>query len=79
MLVPVCRHLRNKREEEIQRLAYHRQQYNNELASYRHSQCDVALMLNKNTNYKEATPYKRLKNDIERLLASLDSKQQTEA
>ncbi len=78
MLVPVCRHLRNKREEEIQRLAYHRQQYNNELASYRHSQCDIALMLNKNTNYKEATPYKRLKNDIERLLASLDSKQQTE-
>lgn len=75
ILVPVCRHLRNKREEEIARLAYHRQQYNNELSSYRHSQCDVALMLNKNTNYKEASPYKRLKSDIERLLTSLEEKQ----
>lgn len=72
MLVPVCRHLRNKREEEIQRLAYHRQQYNNELSSYRHSQCDVALMLSKNTAYKSAPPYLRIKADIEKLLASLD-------
>lgn len=72
ILSPVCRHLRNKREEEIQRLAYHRQQYNNELSSYRHSQCDVALMLNKNTDFKETTPYKRLKADIEKLLAGLD-------
>jgi hypothetical protein len=71
MLVPVCRHLRNKREEEIQRLAYHRQQYNNELASYRHSQCDVAMMLSKNTDYKNATPYLRLKEDIEKLLKTI--------
>ncbi len=71
ILIPVCRHLRNKRETEIQRLAYHRQQYNNELSSYRHSQCDVTLMLHKNTNYKEAKPYKQLQNDIETLLQSL--------
>ena len=68
ILQPVCRHLRNKREEEIERFAYHRQQYNNELASYRHSQCDVATMLSKNTDYKDAPPYKRLKADIEKLL-----------
>lgn len=74
MLSPVCRHLRNKREEEIQRLAYHRQQYNNELSSYRHSQCDVALMLNKNTDFKDTTPYLRLKADIEKLLSEFDSK-----
>ena len=71
VLQPVCRHLRNKREEEIGRLAYHRQQYNNELASYRHSQCDVGMMLNKNTDYKQAPPYKKLKADIEGLLSTL--------
>ncbi|MBR5860391.1 MAG: DUF4435 domain-containing protein [Bacteroidaceae bacterium] len=71
VLQPVCRHLRSKREEEIGRLAYHRQQYNNELASYRHSQCDVGMMLNKNTDYKQAPPYKKLKADIEELLSTL--------
>ncbi|MBR4967659.1 MAG: DUF4435 domain-containing protein [Bacteroidaceae bacterium] len=71
ILQPVCRHLRSKREEEIERFAYHRQQYNNELASYRHSQCDVATMLSKNTDYKDAPPYKRLKADIEKLLKNV--------
>ncbi len=75
LLTPVCRHLRNKREEEIQKLARHRQQYNNELSSYRHSQCDVALMLSKNTDFKDTAPYRRLKADIEELLAELDGKQ----
>ena len=74
MLVPVCRHLRNKREEEIQRLAYHRQQYNNELASYRHGQCDVAMMLSKNTNYRDSSPYQRIRKDIEELLHSIDKR-----
>ena len=68
VMQPVCRHLRNKREEEIGKLAYHRQQYNNELASYRHSQCDVTMMLSKNTDYKDAPPYLQLKADIEELL-----------
>ena len=72
VMQPVCRHLRSKREEEIERFAYHRQQYNNELASYRHSQCDVATMLSKNTDYKDATPYLRLKADVERLLLSIE-------
>lgn len=72
MLQPVCRHLRSKREEEIERFAYHRQQYNNELASYRHSQCDVAMMLSKNTDYKNTTPYMRLKADIEELLKTIN-------
>ena len=72
IMQPVCRHLRSKREEEIERFAYHRQQYNNELASYRHSQCDVATMLSKNTDYKDATPYLRLKADVERLLLTIE-------
>ena len=72
VLQPVCRFLRSKREAEIERFAYHRQQYNNELASYRHSQCDVATMLCKNTDYKNATPYTRLKADVERLLLTIE-------
>ena len=71
IMQPVCRHLRAKREEEIERYAYHRQQYSNELASYRHSQCDVATMLSKNTDYKDATPYQRLKADIGRLMKEI--------
>ena len=73
VLQPVCRLLRNRREEEIERYAYHRQQYNNELASYRHSQCDVAMMLSKNTDYKNATPYLRLKEDSEKLLNAINN------
>lgn len=68
ILSPLCRSLRNFREEEIQRLAYHRVQYNNELSAYRNSQCDVALMLRKNTNYKRSAPYERLRADVKRLL-----------
>ena len=71
IMQPVCRHLRSKREAEIERYAYHRQQYNNELASYRHSQCDVATMLSKNTDYKSAPPYLRLRADIEKLLKTI--------
>ena len=71
IMQPVCRHLRSKREEEIERYAYHRQQYNNELASYRHSQCDVATMLSKNTDYRNAPPFQRLKADIEKLLKDI--------
>ena len=72
ILGPVCRHWRNMRESEIEKLAYHRQQYNNELSSYRHSLCDVATILNKNTDFKDTAPYQRLKADIERLLNELD-------
>ena len=71
IMQPVCRHLRNEREKEIERYAYHRQQYNNELSAYRHSQCDVATMLSKNTDYKSAPPYQRLKADIEELLKTI--------
>jgi hypothetical protein len=74
ILTPVCRFLRGRREVEIEKYAYHRQQYSNELSSYRHSQCDVTLMLSKNTAYTEATPYKRLQSDIENLLKSLENK-----
>lgn len=72
MLNPICRHLRKMRETEIERLACHRQQYNNELSAYRNSQCDIALMLSKNTDYRNSLPYLRLKADIERLLETIE-------
>ena len=75
ILKPVCRYLRNKRETEIQRYACHRQQMSNELSSYRHSQCDVALILSKSTYYKESKQYKWLQRDIERLLHSIEAEQ----
>ena len=75
ILKPVCSYLRNNRETEIQRYACHHQQMNNELSSYRHSQCDVALMLNKNVYYKDSNQYKWLKRDIEGLLLSIEAEQ----
>lgn len=77
ILSPICRYLRGKREREIEKFAYHRQQYSNELSSYRHSLCDVALMLKKNTNYKEAPPYKRLRGDIEKLLLTIGDEEES--
>lgn len=76
ILSPICRFLRSKREREIEKYAYHRQQYANELSSYRNSQCDVSLMLSKNTNYKDAPPYKRLKADIEKLLQKIGKEEE---
>lgn len=71
MMTPICRHLRAMREAEIERLAYHRQQYNNELSAYRNNQCDIAFMLSKNTDYKSSRPYSMLKADIEKLLSDI--------
>ena len=34
-------------------------------------QCDVATMLSKNTDYKNATPYQLLRADIEKLLGTI--------
>jgi hypothetical protein len=74
ILNPLCRSLRQAREEEIQRLAYHRVQYTNELSAYRNSQCDVALVLRRNTNYKDCPLYEKLRADVRRLLENIKSK-----
>ncbi len=73
ILSPLCRSLRHAREEEIQRLAYHRVQYTNEIAAYRNSQCDVLLALRKNINYKNMALYERLREDVRRLLDDIKS------
>lgn len=71
ILTPVCNRLRREREQEIKKLALHNRHYNNELAAYKHSQCDITFMLRKNTNYEDAPPYLKLKKDVEKFLDSL--------
>lgn len=73
VLAPVCTLLRKEREREIRRLAEHEVQLQNELSCYQHSQEPVDDMLRKNVNFKNAAPYRRLRQDIIRLLESVAS------
>lgn len=71
LLTPVCTVLRRERETEIKDLASHNEQFRNELTCYQHSQCNVEIMLRKNTNYKESFLYKQLRKDVENFLNHL--------
>ena len=68
VLSPICTLLRKEREKEINSLAGHATQRQNELSSYQHSQSPVDEMLRKGTCYKECPPYQWLKEDIMRLM-----------
>ena len=72
LLNPLCTVLRREREKEIMRLAVHQTQKQNELSSYRHSQCPVDVMLKKGNGYKDYAPYQLLRDDIRRLMAELE-------
>lgn len=66
---PVCTILRREREKEIKYLANgHKQQMDNELASYNHSQCPIDQMLRRNTDFKESDVYQRMAGDINNLI-----------
>ncbi len=69
---PVCTQLRREREREIKALANGRkQQMDNELASYNHSQCPIDQMIRRNTDFKDAGLYQLLKRDIQQLIDSI--------
>ena len=68
ILTPVCTVLRREREQEIKRLAEHNEQFRNELTGYENSQVNVALMLKKNSGYKNLYLYQWLKEDIREFL-----------
>lgn len=68
ILTPVCTVLRREREQEIKRLAEHNEQFHNELTGYENSQANVALMLKKNSGYKNLYLYQWLKEDIKEFL-----------
>lgn len=71
VLAPICTLLRKEREKEINSLAGHSVQRQNELSCYQHSQSPVDLMLRKSVGYKESAPYQSLRADIMRLIADV--------
>lgn len=71
LLTPICAQLRRERELEIKMLAEHNTQMQNELTAYQHSQSCVSFVLRRNTNYKEAPIYQRLREDIKKFLEEI--------
>ncbi|MBQ0022457.1 MAG: DUF4435 domain-containing protein [Prevotellaceae bacterium] len=68
-LDPVCTILRREREKEIKILAGNNiKQMDNEMSCYQHSQAVPAQMIRRNTQYKDAAPYKMIKEHIEKIL-----------
>lgn len=67
LLEDVCAMLRRQREHEINSLALHARQHQNELSAYRHACSPAAEMLRKYTGYQESAPYQRIVADMERL------------
>ena len=64
-LDPACTLLRRDREKEIKHLSQGRkQQMDNELASYQHSQMPIQQCLRRNTAYKDSEPYQWLRADL---------------
>ena len=64
----VCRELVREREMEIRRQSVHTTQMRNELSCYSHSTQDIEQMLKKNLGYVVSEPYRRIQQDIRRLL-----------
>ena len=65
----VCDELRREREAEIRNKACHIVQMQNELSAYNHSQSDISQMLKKNQGYIRSVPYRKLQEDIIKLLS----------
>lgn len=68
ILTTVCEALRREREREIRRLADHQLQMQNELAGYQHAVASVSEMLRKHTGYVDSEPYRRIGEDVRRLI-----------
>lgn len=71
LLTPICNILRREREREINDLAVHETQKQNELSSYRHSQMPVDVMLKRSIGFKNSSQYQLLKADLMRLMADV--------
>lgn len=71
-LDPVCTILRREREKEIKLLAGdNKKRMDNELACYQHSQAVPAQMIRRNTQFKDAAPYKMIISHLERLFNAI--------
>lgn len=64
----VCSRLVQEREDEIRRQAVHDTQRRNELSCYTNSIQDISQMLKKNMGYMESEPFRRIQEDVEKML-----------
>lgn len=71
MLTPICNLLRRERERDINNLAMHETQRQNELSGYRNSSIPIDSALKKSMSYRHSAPYGWLRTDIERLLGEV--------
>ena len=71
LLEPVCVMLRRYREKEIQRLAEHNTQRQNELSAYQHAQSPLNVILRKSTAYRQSPQYQWISADLRRLMTEV--------
>ena len=64
----VCDELRREREREIKNKALHTLQMQNEMSAYTKAQSDITTMLKKNQGYTRSEPYKRMLENINKVL-----------
>lgn len=75
LLLPICHQLRRERERDINNLAMHEVQRQNELSSYRNSSLSIEDALKKSMSYRQSQPYSWLCEDIRRIVdAALKAK-----
>lgn len=72
VMEPLLFTLRHEREMEIGRQALHPQQRQNELSSYRHAQVELEQALRENTHYRESAQYQRMRDDVLRLIRTIN-------
>lgn len=68
LLEPICTMLRKEREREIKQLALHPQQRQCELSAYQHAVIPIDTVLKKNTAFRDAPPFQRVRNAIQRVI-----------
>lgn len=68
LLTPICELLRREREREIEQLASHETQRQNEMSCYHHSISPIDVMLRKSNNYRSCPLYQRMRSDIARFI-----------
>ena len=71
LLTGVCEQLRREREREIKRLAEHDVQMQNELSAYQNAIGSIEEMMRKHTVYTNCPQYRRVQDDVKRLLDQL--------
>jgi hypothetical protein len=73
LLTDVCDALRHEREVDIQRLAGHDTQRQNELSAYRHAVVSIEEMLRRHTGYVDAPTYQRIREEVRAMITRLET------